>query len=1627
MSARPSGSKGSRSGDAAVTRAFVTNEAGDSIEVTDAHPSHAYAGFFNKDCTEVIPYYGPEYNPCGYVTFHDAGWESSKAPKTNVEEDAEYDACGNMVSSGKTEGWHVVGTEYTNSGWHAGEFEEVPPEEPATCLGTWTELYVFTETFSDHETLSDSIEVHFTVAPEIPDRATWGGSNPAELPCSQVCVGDPVNTATGDFSETTRDLSLPGRGLGLNMIRTYSSLGAKYRPWGRMGEGWWFSYEVKLFYDEEARQAIIVNGNGTWTVFDRNSKGQYVAPPRTLAELVEHEDGSYTYTVRKRLSYTFDPVGRLTSIEDLNGDKTTLSYDKASRVTSATDDAGRSLTFTYNAADLVESATDSTGRSVSYDYNEEGDLIEVTDVRGGHERFTYDKAGLLLTKEDARGNTVLTNTYNPFGSVATETNGDGNTTTFSYVNPFARTHRTFVEDPRGYETEFEYVDGILKKKVEAQFTFYKATWSYEHDPYTLGITAVTDPNEHTSRATYDRNGDRTSTEDALGNRTESFFDSLGDVIEYTDENGVTTTYEYDERGNLLSSSTPLAGSEPPQAHLTSYGYEDKEHPGDLTAITDPNENITQFAYDAGGNLESVTDAEGDETTFSYDERGNLMSRVSPRGNEEGAEAAKYRTAFTYDKAGNRLSSTDPLGAEHAWTYDADGNLESETDAKSQSTSYSYDAANRLIAVERPDGQTERTTYDEDGNVQSETDGLEHVTTYSYDPLDELIETTDPLGRSTEYRYDQAGNRTFMLDAAERATDYHYDQANELTEVEYEEEPAANVEYEYGPDGRRVATRDKTGETSYEYDSLGHLVAVENGHGDTTAYEYDLAGNEVAIVYPNGKTVSRSFDNVDRLTGITDWLGNTSEFEYDGDSSVTSVAFPEGTDNSDDYVYDRADQLSEVTMNAGAEQLSSIGYERDEAGLVEESMQSGLPGAESESFEYDEDSRLVQAGSEAFAYDAANNLTEAPGASNSYDAAGEIKGTASTAYHYNRLGQRTEAATPTASYAAAIGTAGSGSGEFGHPAGIAVDSKGNVWVADQGNDRLEEFDEEGEYLGQIGEEGSGEGQLEEPTDVAIDSNGNLWVTDSGNARIEKFTEAGVYLASFGSEGEEEGQFARPESLAIDSHDHIWIADTYNHRVQELSDEGEVIRCFGESGSEEGQISEATAIAVGPEDEIWLADYGNFRVDEFGPEGEFIRQVGSFGFGDGEFEGPSAIDADAAGNVWVVDEWNQRVEEFDREGKYLGQFGEGGSADGQFDFGWRDGLAVDAKGNIWIADTGNARVQKWRIPEASEARPTTYEYDRAGNLSAVDRPEAGEQPKIEESYSYDGTGLRVSQAVSGSTSYLTWDQSGSLPLLLSDEEASYIYGPSGLPIEEISNSGTPTYYHHDQLGSTRMLTDANGEVTAKFSYGAYGALGERTGAQGTPLGYAGQYTNVESGLQYLSARVYDPSTGQFLTRDPIVDLTREPYEYGRSDPVNHVDRTGLEAEELEIPCTWPCPTPAVTETIENAAHGIGRELNNLWDAITSDDDGEAVPAAGQCPLERPASPNFDDPSQPPGPGWEWRGNGAPGTGKGSWHNPDTDESLYPDLGHAEPLGPHYDYIDPNGAKYRVYPDGRIEPKK
>jgi tripartite motif-containing protein 71 len=280
-----------------------------------------------------------------------------------------------------------------------------------------------------------------------------------------------------------------------------------------------------------------------------------------------------------------------------------------------------------------------------------------------------------------------------------------------------------------------------------------------------------------------------------------------------------------------------------------------------------------------------------------------------------------------------------------------------------------------------------------------------------------------------------------------------------------------------------------------------------------------------------------------------------------------------------------------------------------------------------------------------------------------------------------------------SYVSAFGSLGTGNGQFEIPADLAIDGKGNLWVLDDGNSRVQEFTEEGKFERTFGTHGAGAGQLGWPGALALDGKGNMWIADSSNNRIEKFSEEGKFLMAIGSAGTGNGQFNYPEGIAVDSHGNVWVSDTYNSRLEEFNENGEFIRTVGSYGTGPGHFEEPTGISGDSHGNVWVTDWGTCQVSEFNEKGEFVQRFGSFGTGNGQFYEPDDVVVDSRGTVWVGDVQNNRVQGFNEKGEFLTKFGTKGTGPGQFKMSYPMGITTNASGGIWVSDVQNERVEHW----------------------------------------------------------------------------------------------------------------------------------------------------------------------------------------------------------------------------------------------------------------------------------------------------------------------------------------------
>jgi len=298
--------------------------------------------------------------------------------------------------------------------------------------------------------------------------------------------------------------------------------------------------------------------------------------------------------------------------------------------------------------------------------------------------------------------------------------------------------------------------------------------------------------------------------------------------------------------------------------------------------------------------------------------------------------------------------------------------------------------------------------------------------------------------------------------------------------------------------------------------------------------------------------------------------------------------------------------------------------------------------------------------------------------------------------------------------------------FNNPQGVAVDSKGNVYVADAFNDLIREISG-GNVSTLAGNQTLGylngpalSAEFYAPSGGAFDSQGNLYVADFGNNVIRKVTPAGVVstYAGTGTAGYRNGAvdsanlksstdslalFNNPQGVAVDAAGDVFVADRGNNVIREIlptgrtkTIAGNAVKGFIDATDEAAFFNNPSGVAVDSKGNVYVTDQGNSALRVVSSAGVVTTLVGSpaqsslLGF-------PSAITADSQGNVYFTDEGG-RVFEF-TTGKILyslaGTYNVGGLVNGpgtSATFNYPQGIAVDASGNLYVGDQYNNVIRK-----------------------------------------------------------------------------------------------------------------------------------------------------------------------------------------------------------------------------------------------------------------------------------------------------------------------------------------------
>lgn len=282
-----------------------------------------------------------------------------------------------------------------------------------------------------------------------------------------------------------------------------------------------------------------------------------------------------------------------------------------------------------------------------------------------------------------------------------------------------------------------------------------------------------------------------------------------------------------------------------------------------------------------------------------------------------------------------------------------------------------------------------------------------------------------------------------------------------------------------------------------------------------------------------------------------------------------------------------------------------------------------------------------------------------------------------------------------------GSAGTGDGEFVGPKALALDSAGDVYVADGSLvdgmgfiHRVQKFTADGAFITKFGSAGSNPGQFY-LWGVAAASPSEVYVGDEYNKQVERFTAAlpnnYAWVEGWGSGAVGPGQLISPRGMALDSSGNVYVASSGNDLVQKFSAAGAPLDTIGSAGNGDGELNQPYDVTVAADGTAYVADTQNHRVQRFSATGDFVAKWGGAGSAPGQFVHPYGVATDSAGNVYVADSGNDRIQKFTAGGTFIAEFGSAGSGDGQME-GPSD-VAVDSAGVIFVLDGGNKRIQKF----------------------------------------------------------------------------------------------------------------------------------------------------------------------------------------------------------------------------------------------------------------------------------------------------------------------------------------------
>jgi RHS repeat-associated protein len=1011
--------------------------------------------------------------------------------------------------------------------------------------------------------------------------------------------------------------------------------------------------------------------------------------------------------------------------------------------------------------------------------------------------------------------------------------------------------------------------------------------------------------------------------------TFAYSEDTGRLASVTADDGRSVTYQHDVAGALtLGNLTQVDGLD---GVVAAYGYTDPLDPHNLTSIIpaqgrtpivntydDQDRVIRQqegprlmdIVYNVPYTRTTVTKTVRDQnglnpyttaTTYEFDTTGRVTKVIDPLGHER---RYTYNTAKhvarreIWQKEGSTLALLQAVN----WTYDANGNMRTETvqldsgETITRTWTYEQDwvASDQIVSSIAPSKifRSEYTFYyAADGrptNVQSEKrrrdDGSFQTTTYAYDSRNRLLTTTLPDGVQVvnEYTGDHVTRTYYVVGGTaipqlQRRFEYNSngylaqrrDARNNLTEYGYDDRGRMNTQtnalgqqmlLEYAGDNLTQIEQGRTaadGEGQIKklfYDSRDILIRVEEKNDSGAfvtrkAFALDSEGRRLAVSDAHGRVQSVTYD-VRGFVKTHTTASGTSHFEYDAAGNVVRITDAAG--GITEYEYDDLGRRTTIRdLRSSPAAITAFVY--DAVGNITSVTDAKQ---QTTAYEYDalsRNTRVVQPLGQTvqYTYTVRDQLKSVINA----------RGNKLELEYYAWGGKQSEAHYPTAS-----------SSTPSRSIGFQYDNDGNmVEIADSALSVTPAYVMQFDELGRLSEQRvryipGGERTFEYSFDRFGNRNGSTLQDGapfSSSYAYNRFNQllsasfAGTAIGITPTAGGAPSVVTYPNGVSTS---YQYLADGQIESISSVSSAGPLATWEFEYDEIGNMIERSEASGI-----------HTYEYDDMGRLQATLRPVASgvpnesFGY-------------DAVGNR--LSEGGVALHTYDQNNRLVASAGQT--------------VSWDADGNLIATGTGATL--------SHDARNQLVSFT-SGATSA--------------NYLHDSTGRRIRKTVNGTSTWFLWD---GLQLVAEYDNAGvrlrrYDYlGDDRTPIAFEDSAGR-FYVHTDHIQSPAMITDADGDVVWTSQQRAFGAAVVDQDPDGDGIQtifnmrLPGQYADTESGYHYNLMRTYDPAVGRYLQADPLGQAAGiNVFAYARNAPQSWIDPEGMHLKCSEIN-TRGCPEETV----------------------------------------------------------------------------------------------------------------------